>query len=72
MWKCKPNKPFPPQLDFGHGVLSQAIESLTLIPPEEGEKDRSTGGSAKSASTTLLLLWPLKQKGIYFSCVSRE
>jgi hypothetical protein len=28
MWKCQPNKPFPPDLPFGHGVFIAAIETL--------------------------------------------
>jgi hypothetical protein len=27
MWKCKPSKLFPPQLAFGHDVLSQQQKS---------------------------------------------
>jgi hypothetical protein len=33
MWKCKPNKPFPPQLLLGHDVCA-GIETLTKTTNE--------------------------------------
>lgn len=31
MWKCKPNKSFPPQLPFGYGVSSQQWQRFAQI-----------------------------------------
>ena len=33
MWKCKLNKPFPPQLLLGHDVCAE-IETLTETPTD--------------------------------------